>query len=222
MQERLMRTRRLASDGNEVKRDMVPAALSRKPHPATADAIPPRTLLLALFLLLGVLLGYAVSARCGVGNDELRAYFDGCAARVTVSPPDMETALRTAVCFFRASVAAFLLGFSPLGVVCLPLLFAAQGFVLSFSLFSFAEALGQVGFLLLLAMFALRLLFVLPCTFVLGDAAMERAWTLSALLRGKRVRPVSAGLYRFAVCCACLLLGCALELWLVPLLLRAM
>lgn len=217
-----MRTRRLASDRNEVKRDVIPASLSRKPHPATADAIPPRSLLLALFLSLGVLSGYAVSARCGVGNDELRAYFDGCAARAAASAPDLETALRTAVCYFRASVAAFLLGFSPLGVVCLPLLLAAQGFVLSFSLFSFAEALGHSGFPLLAALFSLRLLFVLPCTFLLGSASMERAWSLSSLLRGKRVRPVSAGLYRFAVCCACLLLGCVLELWLVPLLLQAM
>lgn len=217
-----MRTRRLAPDRNEVKRDMVPAALSRKPRPATADAISPRSLLLALFLSLGVLAGYAATARCGVGADELRAYFDGCAARVASSAPDVETALRTAVCYLRASVAAFLLGFSPLGVVCLPLLLAAQGFVLSFSLFSFAQALGRDGFLLLAALFSLRLLFVLPCTFVLGGAAMERAWSLSSLLRGKRVRAVPAGLYRFAVCCACLLLGCVLELWLVPLLLRAM
>ena len=200
---------------------MTPAAQARKPRHVTADAVPLRSLLLALFLLLGVFAGYVVSGRCGVGTGELRGWFEGWLTRAASSAPDAGTIARTLACYLRASVAAFLLGFSPLGVVCLPLLFAAQGFVLSFSLFSFAEAVGQSGFLSLAALFAIRFLFVPPCTLVLGDAAMERSMALCSLVGGKRVRPVSAGLYRFAVCCVCLLLGCALELWLVPLLLRA-
>lgn len=194
---------------------------TRKPRHVTADALPLRSLLLAFFLLLGVLAGFVASERCGVGDGELRAYFDAC-LRSAASPLDWATVARTLACYFRASVAAFLLGFSPLGVACLPLLLAAQGFVLSFSLFSFARALGRSGFLLLAALFAIRLLFVPPCTLALGDAAMERSWALCSLVFGRRGRSVTAGLYRFAVCCVCLLLGCVLELWLVPLLLRAM
>ena len=204
----------------EVKRDMTPASGARKPRHMTADGFPLCSLLLAFFLLLGVLAGFVASERCGVGDGELRAYFDGC-LNAAASPPDAETVARTLACYLRASVAAFLLGFSPLGVVCLPLLLAAQGFVLSFSLFSFAQALGRGGFPALGALFAIRLLFVPPCTFVLGVAAMERSRALCSLLGGRRARGVSAGLYRFAVCCVCLLLGCVLELWLVPLLLRA-
>ena len=73
------------------------------------------------------------------------------------------------------------------------------------------------------ALFAVRMLFVLPCTFFLGTAALERSWALALFsMGGRRVRPVTdaaAYWYRFAVCCVCLLAGCALELWLVPLLL---
>lgn len=199
---------------------MASGVKARKSRCVTADAALLYSLVLALFLLVGVLLGYAVSGRCAVGSNELRSYFDDCVSRSAELPLSAETVIRTLVCFFRASVAAFLLGFSSVGVACLPLLFTAQGFLLSFSLFSFAEAAGRDGFLSLNALFAIRLLFVPSCTFVLGVAAMERSWALASLLGGKRTRPVTSGLYRFAVCCVCLLLGCALELWLVPILLR--
>lgn len=201
---------------------MTPAAKSRKLRRVTVDAVPLRALLLALFLLLGILSGYVLSGRLSVQNAELRSYFDDCVARTAeASVLDAETVLRTVICYFRASVAAFLLGFSSAGVLCLPLLLAAQGFVLSFSLFSFAEAIGQGEFFLLAALFSIRLTLVLPCTFLLSVSAMERSWAMASLVGGKRVQIAPAGFYRFGVCCICLLLGCALELWLVPLVLRA-
>ena len=84
--------------------------------------------------------------------------------------------------------------------------------------------MGRDSFVLLLALFAIRLLFVLPCTFLLGTAALDKSRALAVLSLGggRRVRPVAYGAeywYRFAVCCVCLLIGAALELWLVPLLL---
>ena len=96
--------------------------------------------------------------------------------------------------------------------------------LIMFSMFSFAAALGREGFALLIALFALRLLFVLPGTFLTAGAAMDKARLLFALSlgRGKRAAPVLYGAdywYRFAVTCVCLLIGSALELWLTPLLL---
>jgi len=201
---------------------MTPAVKARRlRHDGTADAVSMRALLLALFLLLGVLAGFGASLRFAPAGDDLRAYIDAQVTRGASSPLSAGTAARTLACYLRASLAAFLLGYSAVGVLALPLLLMAQGFVLSFSLFSFAEAVGRDGFALLPALFGLRLLFVVPCTFTLGVAALERSWALWSLLCGRRARPVSPGLYRFAVCCVCLLLGCVLELWLVPLFLRA-
>ena len=77
-------------------------------------------------------------------------------------------------------------------------------------------------FPLLLALFALRLLALLPCTLALGAAAMEKSRALLLLSLGgggKRARAVTYGgayWYRFGVCCVCLLLAALIELWLVP------
>lgn len=211
----------------EVEREMTGARKTRKLRCVTMEAVPLRSLLLALFLLLGILAGYVLSGRCSDGAaGELRRYFDRYLASRHAAALSTEAVLRTLVCFLRAPVAAFLLGFASIGVLGLPLLFAAQGLTLSFSLFSFAGAMGRGAFLLLPALFAIRLLFVLPCTFLLGDAALEKSRDLAILSRfgGKRARPVVYGAaywYRFAVCCVCLLIGSALELWLVPLFLSA-
>ena len=204
---------------------MTDPARARKLRYVTVDILPLRSLLLALFLVFGIFAGYVFSGRCsGETADELRRYFEGYLALTAARAPTAEAAAQTLVCFLRAPALAFLLGFASIGVVGLPLLFAAQGFLLSFSLFSFAGAVGREGFLLLPALFAIRLLFVLPCTFLLGTAALDKARALAALSLGggKRARPLAYGTaywYRFAACCVCLLIGSALELWLVPLLL---
>lgn len=215
----------LAIDG--VKRNMTDLAKARKLRYVTVDILPLRSLLLALFLVSGVICGYVSAGRCGAGMaEELRRYLTGYLSAASERTPTAAAAVRTLVCYLRAPLVSFLLGFASIGVVALPLLFAVQGFVLSFSLFSFALALGRESFLLLPTVFAIRLLFVLPCTFLLGTAAIEKAYALAAftLGSGKRVRPVSypaSYWYRFAVCCVCLLLGCALEMWLVPLFLAS-
>ena len=202
---------------------MTGPARARKLRYVTVDVLPLRSLVLALFLVFGILTGYVLSGRCsGTTADELHCYFEGYLALTAERSVTVETAVQTLSCFFRAPALAFLLGFASIGIVGLPLLFAAQGFILSFSLFSFAEAMGREGFFLLLALFAIRLLFVLPCTFLLGTVAMDKSRSLAVLSLGggKRVRPVVYGTaywYRFAVCCVCLLIGSALELWLVPL-----
>ena len=202
---------------------MTGPARARRLRYVTVDILPLRSLLLALFLVLGIFAGYVFSGRVsGETSGELRRYFEGYLALTAERAVTAETVAQTAVCFLRAPVLSFLLGFASIGVAGLPLLFAAQGFVLSFSLFYFAGAMGREGFLLLPALFAIRLLFVLPCTVLLGTAALDKARALAALSLGggKRVRPVVYGTaywYRFAVCCVCLLIGSALELWLVPL-----
>ena len=137
-------------------------------------------------------------------------------------PFSAQALAETLMCYFRAPVIVFLLGFASIGVMLVPAVCAFQGFLLSFSLFSFALALGRGSFPLLLALFGLRLLAVLPCTLVLGMAAMEKSRSLLLLSLGgggKRARAVTYGgayWYRFGVCCVCLLLAALAELWLVP------
>ena len=183
---------------------------------------PVAMLALAAFFLLGVVLGRALSVRCAeTMGAELRRYLDSYVALHASGGFSAAAAWKTALCFFRVPVLVFILGFASLGAVLIPCVCAAQGFLFSFSLFCFAAGLGQDGFFLLLALFAVRLLIVLPCTLFLGAAAWETACSLAALAfgGGKRVRPAASGSRRwprFGVVCVCLCFGAALELWLVP------
>lgn len=198
---------------------------TRKLRYVPVDNLPLRSLVLALFLVFGILLGYFFARGYGADTaQELHRYLDGCLSVSAWKKPTPGIAAQTVFCFLRATLLAFLFGFASIGVFALPLLFTVQGFVVSFSLVTYALALGQDSFALLPALFAIRLFFVLPATFLMGTAAIEKARVLAMLSlgRGKRSAPVIYGVayfYRFAVCCICLLLGSALELWIVPLLL---
>lgn len=183
--------------------------------------VPAASLALAAFFLLGVFLGRSLAVRCAeTMGAELRRYLDGYMALHAAGGFSAAAAWKTALCFFRAPVLVFILGFASLGVALIPCVCAAQGFLFSFSLFCFAAGLGEDGFFLLLALFAVRLLIVLPCTLILGGAAWEASCSLAALSfgRGKRTKAVAYGgcWPRFGVSCVCLCFGAALELWLVP------
>ena len=186
-----------------------------------ASRLPSALVILSACLSAGILLGYGLAAsQLGETAEELRRYFDGymllAAQEVSAS-----AVLRTLLCYFRAPLFAFLLGFASIGVVLLPLLCAFEGFLLSFSLCCFAGTLGRRGFALALALFALRTLFVLSCTLFLSVCAMDKAKALAlfSVGGGKRARPASYGVeywYRFGVVCVCLIIGSVLELWLLP------
>ena len=128
----------------------------------------------------------------------------------------------TLLCYFRAPGIVFLLGFASIGIVAVPLVCACQGFLLSYSLFCFALSLGRGSFPLLLALFGIRLLAVLPCTLLLGNASLDKSRVLLSLSLGGggRGRAVSYGervlvpLWHLFVCVCCF--TALLELWLVP------
>ena len=87
---------------------MTPAVKARRlRHDGTADAVSMRALLLALFLLLGVLAGFGASLRFAPAGDDLRAYIDAQVTRGASSPLSAGTAARTLACYLRASLAAF-------------------------------------------------------------------------------------------------------------------
>lgn len=68
---------------------------------------------------------------------------------------------------------AVFLGFSILGVICIPLLSAMRGFFLSFSIAAIVRLLGGKGILLTLAIFGINTLLTVPCFFVLSVSAFS-------------------------------------------------
>lgn len=194
---------------------------ARKIRGVSREQLPLTMLLLAALLAAGTICGYLFAGNCAAETGgELGRYFEGYFSLSSRNSLSAAAMLRTLLCYFRAPLFAFLLGFASIGVVLIPLLCAFEGFLFSFSLFCFAAGLGEDGFFLLLALFAVRLLIVPPCTLLLGGAAWEASCSLAALSfgRGKRTKAVAYGgcWPRFGVSCVCLCFGAALELWLVP------
>ena len=122
--------------------------------------------------------------------------------------------------YFRYPVAAFIFGFTAVGLFFIPLSLVLQGFTLAFSVASFASALGRGGLTLALAAFGLRCLIVLPITLLLSIFSLDGAlclWHERHSGHGKRKSRYGADHYfRFAVCVIILLTGVVAELVLVP------
>lgn len=185
---------------------------------------PPFCLLfLALFFLAGVLLGQVFAGRVpDAAGEELDRYLSGFlqlgAETGRLSP---RVILSAVVLYVRYPLAAFLLGFSSIGVVLLPCVTGAFGFFLSFSVCCFTAAFGPKGILLALAVFGLRCAVTLPCYFLLAVPSWKTSAVLASLSFG-RGRHSAAVVYgracwvRVGGAAAALLAGMCAELLLSP------
>ena len=141
---------------------------------ALPQRVPVPMLVLSAFIVLGVILGYVFALRSlQSAGGELKQYFDAFLSGGVNRPFSVRALGETLLCYFRAPGIVFLLGFASIGIVAVPLVCACQGFLLSYSLFCFALSLGRGSFPLLLALFGIRLLAVLPCTLLLGNASLD-------------------------------------------------
>lgn len=183
-----------------------------------------RLILLALFFLAGVLLGQVLAGRVPAETgEELRRYLESYLR--LGAEPSPRTAASAVVIYFRYPLLAFLLGFASIGVALLPLLTAAFGLFLSFSVCCFTATFGGEGVLLALAVFGLRCLTTAPCYFLLAVPSWETAAGLAAVSfgSGRRTAPVVYGRAcwkRLGICCLVLTAGVCGELTLSPWLLR--
>ncbi|MCI8398241.1 MAG: hypothetical protein HFF90_02425 [Oscillibacter sp.] len=148
-------------------------------------------LLLALFFLAGVILGQVFAARVPeAAGEELERYLRGFLELGGEASP--RAAVSAAVLYVRYPLAAFLLGFSSIGVVLIPCLTGAFGFFLSFSVCCFTAAFGPKGVLLALAVFGLRCAVTLPCYFLLAAPSWRASGALMSLSFGRGRRSAGA------------------------------
>ena len=184
---------------------------------------PPFCLLfLALFFLAGVILGQVFAGRVpDAAGDELERYLFGFLQLEGEGSLSPGVVLSAAVLYVRYPLAAFLLGFSSIGVVLLPCVTGAFGFFLSFSVCCFTAAFGPKGILLALAVFGLRCAVTLPCYFLLAVPSWKTSAALTSLSFG-RGRHSAAVVYgracwvRVGGVAAALLAGMCAELLLSP------
>ena len=126
--------------------------------------------------LAGCLLAGCVD---GGGQESLAAYVEGflrAAQAGEAAPPALAALVWETL---RWPLLALLLGFTALGLLALPLLFAVRGFLLAFSIASFVRLFGGTGCLLALLVFGVGGAFSVPVLFVLGVQSFMTARTLA-------------------------------------------
>lgn len=183
----------------------------------------PALFTLALFFLLGVILGqvFAGSVPDAAGRELTRYLSDFVQLDAQQTKP--EVFWLTLLLYFRYPLAAVLLGFASIGVVLLPCATLLFGTMLSFSVSCFTAAFGGDGVLLALAVFGLRCAVTLPCYFLAAIASLRSSAALASLSfgKGRRTAPVRFGSwYCLAVMGAFLLTGACVDMVLSPALLR--
>lgn len=185
-----------------------------------------RLLLLAGFFSVGVILGQALSGKIPVSTaDELNRYLKDYFTLSDRGGFSAKSFLSSLLLYFRYPLLAFLLGFASVGIFLLPMVSAAFGFFLSFSVCCFTAVFGGKGVLLALTVFGLRCFVTLPGFFLLAVPSFQNSAALAALSfgRGKRVQPVrydSDWWLRGAIAAAVLTAGALAETLFVPQLLR--
>ena len=116
--------------------------------------------------------------------------------------------------------AAVFLGFSVLGVFCLPALAAVRGFFLCFSISAVVRSFGGDGALLALSIFGLSALLTVPCFFVLSVQSFSSSLKVlkSVTARGAGVmRPYDGEFFkRIGACAVVLACSAFVEILLVP------
>lgn len=123
----------------------------------------------------------------------------------------------------RFPLAALLLGFTALGVVGLPALFAVRGFLLCYAVSAFYRLLGLAGLVPSFVLFGISALFWLPVLLQLGVQGLLGSYSLLRRATGDGRYPLcydSGFLVRCGLCAAVLFLCAGLEYLVVPALLR--
>lgn len=114
---------------------------------------------------------------------------------------------------------AFFLGFSFLGIIGLPLLFATEGFIFTFSLSILCRLWGITGLIPSFFVFCLPALLWMPLFFLLGFQSFYAAMILWG--RGKKEEAYPKGyFFRSFLCLSAILFSSAFECFLLPLLLQ--
>lgn len=122
---------------------------------------------------------------------------------------------------FKYHLTAVFLGLSVLGVIFIPVLSAARGFILSYSVSAIVRLLGGKGAWLALSVFGLRTLITIPCFFILSLYAYSASTYIFRQSFSKNIK-ISASPFNsrtFIACGICflvLLVSALIDTYLTP------
>ena len=167
-------------------------------------------IIMAVVFFVGGVAGCILAGRAeGEGEAALNGYLDGYlnnAVSGEMAKPSFFVLLWKAV---RWPLFVFLCGFTPVGLIGIPVLFLARAFLLSFSISSFFRVLGAKGLLFAFSVFGLSGLIYIPILFVLGIQGFLNSGSVIGRITGETRRCMSLNrseLIRYCVCFLILLL----------------
>lgn len=178
-----------------------------------------RLAVLAVCFGLGALGGFLFSALSGDSPellDYLRLYF-----RSVGEGGGLELSLVAVIWdLIRWPLAAFLLGLAPIGVLGIPMLMGARGFLLAFAATTFARLFHLPGLAAALAAFGVTVLLAVPVLFVVAEDAFRQSLSR---LPGAASAPAhwSERAQALAPCAGLLVLAVALQQTVMPALFSA-
>lgn len=176
------------------------------------------TALLGVCFFAGTLAGFLFSC-LGGESGELRGYLLGC-FRLAGSGRSPDVSLLAVVWeVLRWPLLVFLLSFTALGAVGIPVVLAARGFVLSYAAATFGRLFGLEGFAASLAAFGVTALLSVPVLFVAACDAFR--CSLGRLSHEPRPVPLTDRLAVLGPCGVLLALTAALQWAVTPALLTA-
>ena len=178
--------------------------------------------LLAGLFALGSVIGCVSAGLIRDPVGELTDYVRGYVALAAVDglSPNLLRVLWQTV---RIPLLTVVLGFTALGVLGIPLLFAVRGFALSYAVAAFYRVLGPAGLVPGLVLFGLSALFWLPVLFELGGQGVLGAYGLLRRAMGDGRYPLGYNggfLVRCGICAVALCLCVGIECLVVPTLLH--
>jgi len=173
--------------------------------------------LLGICFFLGTVGGYIWSAGTAKNVDILTSYIQGYLSAVSDGDWFLPSLGSVVWNVFRWPLITFLLAFTVIGRIGIPIVFTVRGILLSFAVTSFVAALGYEGAWIAFLLFGVSGLFALPALFVLGVQGIDICRSLTSKLpRGSRKAYNRTCLFRSAICAAVLVLCVFLEQTLIP------
>ena len=172
-------------------------------------------IIMAVVFFIGGLAGCTLAGRAeGGGEAALSGYLEGflnvAESGEIVRPAFISLLWKT----IRWPLFVILLGFTPLGLICIPALFLVRSFLLSFSISSFFHVLGTKGLFLAFSIFGITSLVYIPILFVLGIQGFLNSGMIVGRITGDAGRNIGTKRLDCLCCCICfliLLLCCFIE-----------
>lgn len=187
--------------------------------------VVPVLVILSIAFLVGGLAGCVLTNwSIGDGSAALKEYLAGYVDAARAGELDRPEWIAVFWDQLKWPLLVFILGLTPVGLLGIPVLFLAQGFLMAFSAAAFFRVYGFLGLSMAFVIFGVTGLLSLPVLFLLGVQGFLCSGMLAGQMSGEGRRKTlfsRAFVLRCAGCAAVLCVCSVLELYWIPGLLGA-